>query len=366
LVSLLALGVLALAAPSTAAAKVRLGPDLTPAPNGNAFGCPPPATTYPFCSWVNMQSTNPEAPFAAPSAGVITKWRFRAGCCLEKQTEPRTMTLETFLPGPPEGGYETIVPVHTGPSFVIPAGSQVISDPAVELPARVPIAAGERVGIVADAPIEFASYAASGVTSLIVAKGFNYGYPVGAALAFNVDVEPDADGDGYGDETQDCQAADPSQHGTECLPPPLPPPPGTLIAGKQGPCEGICGGGGVTFGAAPHPIPGPRGDGGIEIVLECPPGSTAPCGGILYAELPPSKHLRAVSSRAAGGTILAKSKYAIAPGKKKSIKLGFSKKTQKFLAQKRTRRVTVTVVPDGGQPVSTTKTLRYPAPRAHG
>ena len=42
-----------------------------------------------------------------------------------------------------------------------------------------------------------------------------------APLLLNADLEPDADGDGYGDETQDGCPTEVSTQG-ECAPPPLP------------------------------------------------------------------------------------------------------------------------------------------------
>ena len=50
------------------------------------------------------------------------------------------------------------------------------------------------------------------------------------------------------------------------------------------------------------------------------------------------------------------------PGAKKNIRLTFSEKTVKFLALKRSRKVTITVVPKEGQTVSTIKTLKFPKP----
>lgn len=355
-----------------ASASVRLGPDLTPVQNGGvSYGCQP--GKYSPCSFVNLRTSEPvAAPVAAPFNGVITKWRFRAGCCTEPQTESKTMTLKTFLPGTQDGTFEYafIIERTAGPSFVIPPGNQVIGDSAVELPARVPILAGERVGIVADDPIAFATYSAPTTLGIVTAapeyvyNGERYGVAYAGSLAINADVEPDADGDGYGDETQDCQTSDPSLHGTDCLPPAagsIPPP---LPSGaKSGPCEGICGGGGVVFSAPPSTIRGPRGDGGIEVPLQCPPTATIPCGGILYVELPPGKKPRASTSKVSGPKILAKSKYSVQPGKKKTVRLTFSKSTVKFLALKTSRRVTVTIVPDIGQSTSTTKTLRYPRPK---
>jgi hypothetical protein len=346
---------------SSAAAAVRLGPDLTSVQNGLAYGC---QAAYSPCSWINVDSTNAEVLTESPIDGVITKWRFRGGCCNPNPTESRTMTLKTFKPGALEGTdmYSHFDPVNTGPSFVIPVGNQVSSDPAVELPARLPIAAGQRVGIVADNPIEFASYAVPNVTMTSLNNGFSYGYKIATAVAINAEVEPDLDRDGYGDETQDCQPADPTQH-EACGPiPAAPPPPNPLSVSKPGPCTENCGGGGVVFSNVPHPVPGPRGDGGVVVELSCPPTVTMPCGGILYAELPGTKSPRALAA-AAGAKVLAKLRYVVKPGKKKQLRLDFSSKVEKFLAAKRSRRITITLKPDGGQPISTTKVLKFPKPK---
>ncbi|MBK5218713.1 MAG: hypothetical protein JJE35_02845 [Thermoleophilia bacterium] len=139
----------------------------------------------------------------------------------------------------------------------------------------------------------------------------------------------------------------------------MPPPPNPLSVGKSGPCSGNCGGGGVVFRNIPQGIPTPRGDGGVVVELACPAAATTPCGGILYAELPPGKSPRALAS-AKAAKLLAKVEYKLKPGKKKELSLKFSKKTLDFLALKRTRKVTVTVRPDGGRASSKTLTLRFP------
>jgi hypothetical protein len=351
-------GVIAFATPATAA--VRLGPDLTTVQNGNALGCQ--GGSYSPCSWVTYGSSNPGITATSPINGIVTKWRFRAGCCDPSQSESRAMTLKTFAPQASGDGYVHLNPVVTGPSFVIPAGNSVISDPAVELPAHLPIAAGQSIGIVADYPIEFATYSYPSTNFTILFNGFPYGAGYGGAMAINADVEPDADGDGYGDETQDCNSHDPSQTGA-CAPVFLPPPPNPISVGTSAPCTQGCTGGGVVFTNAPHPVPTPRGDGGIVIELQCPPGSTVACGGILYAELPKPKTAKPRISSAAP-TVLAKTSYSVKPGKKKSVQLNFSAKVLAFLAQKRTRKVIVTIQPKDGQPTSTTTILKFPKPKS--
>jgi hypothetical protein len=351
---------------TAAGAAVRLGPDLSTVQNGNAFGCQ--GGMYSPCSWITYGSSNPGITATSPISGIVTKWRFRAGCCDPVQSESRTMTLKTFAPHASGDGYIHLDPVSTGPSFVIPAGNSVISDPAVELPAHLPIAAGQSIGIVADYPIEFATYSYPSINFTVLFNGFSYGSSYGGAMAISADVEPDADGDGFGDETQDCQPTSASEH-EPCAPVFLPPPANPISVGTTGPCASGCSGAGaqtaVVFTRPPQSIPTPRGDGGIVVELECPPGATSPCGGILYAELPTSGGAKPRIS-AAAPTILARSSYSVKPGKRKSLRLEFPRKAIDFLARKRTRRVIVTIQPKGGQPTSATRTLRYPKPEPSG
>jgi hypothetical protein len=263
-------------------------------------------------------------------SGIITRWRFRAGCCTAAQTGPRTMTLKTFRPGA-QGSlypqYAWIVPLLTGPSFVIPAGNEVASDPYVELPARLPIAPGERVGIVADHPIDFAVYHPSaGVTSTVavngvVSGGEAYGNPMfNTAMAISVDVEPDADGDGFGDESQDCAPADPATQGT-C---PTNPPIYLAPVYKEGPCEGICG------------RRRPR--------VQRPDRRGA------------EQHRRGV--RPARKT-LAHVRYSIQPGKTKTLRVKLSKAGRRLLKQKGKLKVVLTVRPDDGDAKSVRRTLKW-------
>ncbi len=136
-------------------------------------------------------------------------WRFRAGCCSDQTDRDHTLTLRTYRRGAQTaGGYPYAVAAGTGPAFVIPAGNQLTSE-VTALPARLPIHAGEMVGIEADYPTMFAVYnPTAGVVSEVLFHGYEYlgeqyGNPLyDTAIAINVDVEPDADGDGYGDETQ--------------------------------------------------------------------------------------------------------------------------------------------------------------------
>ena len=341
----------------------RLGPDLTVKPCAGqtaciaAVGCQ--VAPYSPCSHVNLHSSNAGVPVAAPSSGIITRWRFRAGCCIPDQTQSRTLTLKTFRPGVNDGlgGYSYIVPVKTGPSFVIPSGSQVVSDPPVELPARLPIAAGERVGIVADEPIGIAVYNPSvGVISTDIAAnsfylGEQYGVSqVNQALAIGVDIEADADGDGFGDESQDCAPNDPATQGT-C---PTTPHVDLSPVYKPGPCEGPCGGGGVPGFSGPIAF-APNTSGVVYVPLKCPANAVQPCGGFLDVTKQEAKK----ASTSAKRKRLAHVRYSIEPGKTKKLRVKLSKAGRRLLKQNGKLKVVLTVRPDEGDAKSVRRTLKW-------
>lgn len=373
-----ALVVAALAASGgSAQAVVRLGPDVTP-PSGigsgglvfAGVGCQP--APFSPCSFVNLRSTNAEVPVAAPSDGVITRWRFRVGCCgLPAIPGSHTLTLATFRQGTHDGdfGYAYVIPTGTpGPAFEVPDGNQLQSEPPVSVPVRMPIRAGERVGIVGDNAFFIAVYGPAGVTAADIANGYvdrGEGYGTarpGVAWSFNVDVEPDADADGYGDETQDCLPGDPSRQG-DCTPPPAPTPPApiSVAGGSSGPST--CGNSCPSKGAAPIIIPPvapvPSGDGRrVYIELSCPPAATKPCGGFLVLSLPLTK-----KANAAATTTLGRVAYSVAPGKTKRVAVTLSKAGRALLKRRGKLTVRVTARPEGGAATTVTRTLRWRAPK---
>jgi hypothetical protein len=255
-------------------------------------------------------------------------------------------------------GYSYVVAVKTGPSFVIPPGNQVSSDPFVELPARLPIAAGERVGIVADAPIGFALYnPTAAVLNTVIANGFiyqgeAYGAPrSGDAIAISVDIEADADGDGFGDESQDCAPADPATQGT-C--PVTPAPIGPSPVYKPGPCEGFCGGGGVAGFSGPIAV-APNNTGVVYVPLKCPPNAVQPCGGFLDVTKQEAKK----ASTSAKRKTLAHVRYSIEPGKTKKLRVKLSKAGRRLLERSGKLKVVLTVRPDEGDAKSVRRTLKW-------
>ncbi len=350
---------------SSAPGSVRLGPDITqPLPSGGfhfaAVGCQ--AGQYSPCSYINLRSTSPDVLVAAPADGVITHWRVRAGCCTDPQTVTRVLKLATFKLGTHDGlyGYGYANPSLVGPSFELPAGNQILADTPLDLPARVPIAAGERVGIIADNPIGFSVYDTIPSVSMTVISngsiylGEGYGVVYGAALAISADVEPDADHDGYGDETQDCQPTDPALHGTDCAPPVAPPPPAPLPVGGSG-CGSSCGTGPSKAVSPPQvygPVPATTDGIHFYIPLQCPATATQPCGG--YLVIVPAGATKAAHAAA---TVFGRANYSIAPGRTAKLKLTLNRAARKRLAKTRRLKVLVQVHPAGGKPTTVARTL---------
>jgi hypothetical protein len=210
LVVLAAVGALlaAAAAPSQAATTI-----------GANLDNPGPLKTLicPSCTAVDRLGAN------SPVAGVITRWRVRSN------TFGQTVTLRVMRVDDQFDG--TATGIATG-------APQVLSLPLNTFTSRLPIKVGEKLGvnatgdpgIIQDVPaaanvVRFLTPIADGDTEDPGAVVKQNG-----ALAINADVEPDSDGDGFGDESQDGCPTD---------------------ATKQGACSGGGGGGG---GGDPGPI----------------------------------------------------------------------------------------------------------------
>lgn len=355
--------------PAVAQGAIRLGPDVTkPLPSGGfhlgGVGCYTTPALNP-CTYINAASTNPDVVTSAPADGVITSWSFRAGCCTETQTVAHHITLGTFLVSAPGPVYAT--PDRVGEAFEIPPGNAVLADTPTTLPARVPIKAGETIGAIADNPVGFSvDDTISGVTYTVIAKTYNYGAAYnGAALMISAQVEPDADHDGFGDETQDCAPADAAVHDgcTPASPPagPPPAPPGPPSVGCPAPvCAGTTTTGGTPPPASP-PVPKtgtiapPTDPNSVYISLACPPNVPQYCGG--YLILIPGGARKAASTR---------TRYSIAPGKSKAVKVPLTAKLRAKLKHDRRLKVTLRLQPDGGVKATTvtrTITLKKKAKR---
>jgi hypothetical protein len=349
MLALLAVLLALLLVPTSASAAVTLGPDIS-SPGDVGYGCQEGLTGK--CSFVHL----PGAGFTAqaPSDGIITRWRFRAGCCNPAQTVDRTVRLRVFKQTTTyEPYYRSAQAVRTGAAFTVAAGGLLTADSIVDVPVRVKISAGELVGVDTEYSFDFNGFGGSQLLFLQPAPpdgGNAYGNTFGA-ISMNVDVEPDADGDGYGDETQDCRPSDPSSHQscTPSNPPPVTPPP----VYKPGPCESNCGGGGVSFGGVPAPFP-PSSGLGVFVQVKCPAGVTGFCGGFVVASLP-----GATAAAKAKRIVLGRVKYKVVPGGQKKVRLKFNRKAKRLFRRKRTRTIVITIHPSGGTPVSVKRKITF-------
>jgi hypothetical protein len=182
----------AMAVPTSAPAAVTIGED-TSSPGPTAPGaCGIPSG----CTYANLQ--HPTRQLAVPFDGVIVRWRVQGG------GSPVPFTPRVVRPLP--GG--SFVGAGTGAPETIVGGAERT------IPTRLPVKAGDLFGLdVADGgairaynPLPGARFA--GWFAPLLADGGTGQLPNSISspswsLIYNADVEPDCDGDGFGDETQD-------------------------------------------------------------------------------------------------------------------------------------------------------------------
>ena len=165
----------------------------------------------------------------APVGGVITKWRVRAFAV----DQAGTVTLrvgDISRPNPADQTTAIATVTGTGPTAPIPLDDNP-ETPVREFDAHLPIKQGQHLEL-DPSPTVSAVYASSGSKftysfepPLVEGQGARGSTDVTEELLVQVTIEPDADGDGFGDETQDqC----PTQPGTQGQCVANPPPPVTL------------------------------------------------------------------------------------------------------------------------------------------
>ena len=184
---------LAIAAPANAAT-----------PIGGTFAPANPCNGVTF-----LQAESPGSAYTVPSPGVITSWSHQAG----------TMALQMKL---------KIARAAGGSNFTIDAESALESLAPSQVntfPTRIPVSGGEILGfyfspngpecqngpLTGYAQASTAGDQAPGTTTAYVVSG-----PPGGRLDVSAVLEPDADGDGYGDETQDACPADAALQEAPC------------------------------------------------------------------------------------------------------------------------------------------------------
>jgi hypothetical protein len=181
-------GLVVLAIPSSAGAATQLGETFTPSVNNcgtNTF----------------LQSGWPGPPYAAPFAGVITSWSHQASASpppLKFKVGRHAVGNNFTIVG--ESGIETLAPGMLN-----------------TFPARIPVQAGDLIGFYVGAAAPCAQLMSPGYehqfrmgdTAQSTTAAFSPAMNV--RLDISASLEPDADSDGFGDETQDCDPTDPAR-----------------------------------------------------------------------------------------------------------------------------------------------------------
>jgi hypothetical protein len=146
-------------------------------------------------------------------------------------------------------------------------------------------------------------------------------------IPLNADLEPDADGDGFGDITQDGCPTSAATQGA-CPPEPPPPPPPAALD---------------PFGVADLAGGSLRYAGGrvLRVPLGCP-NTAVRCRGLLEARA------KVRGKKAAAGRIirLGRARFSIAGGQSKTVRLRLSRTARRVLRGRRTR-VTMVIRPTG-------------------
>ena len=187
-----ALVVALLPAPASAATTVGQAPPSA----GTSFDCNPGMGA--------QLSVASGVPYAVPSGGgVITRWRSAA---------TGTVALQVFR----QSGS-----THT----LIAEDQRTVGGNLTEFEVRIPVAGFDQIGLKMPAPVQGCLFQTVNAGDII---GVAPNGPVGSTVTFSeaagfrfnvaADVEPDADNDDFGDETQDGCPTDASQQ-TDCIAP---------------------------------------------------------------------------------------------------------------------------------------------------
>jgi hypothetical protein len=164
-----------------------------------------------------VQVSSPGSSYEAPFNGVITSWSYQAPA-----SAPPPLRLKFYRRVGTSNDYLVVDRSH----FEAITGGTLNS-----FPTRLSVHAGDLIGA-AYSGLTPAEDAAPGfqIAQLVLSDPgpgttATFGAPFSARLDISAGLEPDADNDGYGDETQDQCPTDPSSQLPPCAPPAPPEPP---------------------------------------------------------------------------------------------------------------------------------------------
>ena len=217
-----ACGLLAMPAPSLAATTFGSRLDQDPVGSGECVSLDTPCT---LVSFIHPSAVNGD-PYegGAPVAGVITRLRIRA---FVPGALPVTVTFrlaDITRPNPLDTTSALATAAGTGPSVTIPPTGGALNTPVHEFSARLPVRAGNHLAI--DATNVRATVNIGGnftylfFPPLLPREAARSSNSTAGELLVQADIEPDDDGDGFGDETQDgCPRQRTTQAGCDNKPP---------------------------------------------------------------------------------------------------------------------------------------------------
>jgi hypothetical protein len=211
------------ALPGSAHGAVTIGSDLAPDPVGGPCNTPQPCTA--------ASTAHPGLQVMSPFSGVIVRWRVRNDG-VDGAGNPVTMRVINLVGGSGVG-------ISTGDTQTVLDENGLNASTQV-FPTRHSIAAGNLVAL--DIPAPNGNLLIQAIAAQSSLSHWRPPLPNGGThvapneqlmgeYTYNADVEPDADGDGYGDETQDqC----PTNAGTQGA---CPPTPTTTTPSKKKKCK---------------------------------------------------------------------------------------------------------------------------------
>jgi hypothetical protein len=189
----------------------------------------PTETTCGNCTIVSyIVSTEPNGDpdsTGAPMDGVITKFRIRA-YALEEPGQVTFRVADITLPDPNNQDEALATAAGTGPTITIQPEEEAVETPIREVGGRVPVKKGQHLAVDKTESIA-AVYNSNGdkrsyvfSPPLVEGSGQRGSTMAANELLVAAVIEPDADGDGFGDETQDqCPTQKTTQGACDVTPP---------------------------------------------------------------------------------------------------------------------------------------------------
>jgi hypothetical protein len=301
-------------------AAVTLGSDLT----GTPFGSTPcvGSTTDPC---MLAMTSLPGRMMAAPTDGVIIRWRVKGN----NAGTPVGLTLRVIRPT----GAGSFVAISTSAPASFPT---TVPDTMIAPATQQPVKAGDLIALVVQPPSNnFEFQVATNTPGLNMARWqppLAEGDPASpptstvpdtAELLYNADVEPDADCDGLGDETQDPQVVPGG-----CSP----------AAAAAAPLAGL-----ASLAGGVVKTNGKR----ISLTFSCPGGGGACSGNSVSLESARPVNAGGAAAAKAKRILVGSASFTIPAGASQAVSVPLSKRARKVLRERRKLPVNATVTGAG-------------------